>query len=214
MKTIAKTIIGLIAGIAALFVTTAFIVCDPQADFTKQSISLSDQISLSEITTKYLEKGTFKSSLKFKQNNFDYSTKEYYGQEIAIADNPQVDKILIGITNNLISRVEIWNQNNLIETKELGFMNKMTWGETQTMSIEFYDQTNEKYKGKSKISMRFYGGTGFFGDIGTISFDLTKFGDLNGNKSIGVFARTLVANPINEPEFSDHRVWKDYMSFD
>lgn len=214
MKKIAKFILGGLAGITILFATTAFIINDPQADYIKQTVSLNDQISLSEISTKNSEKGTFKSSLKFGQKSSISSTKEFYGQEIIIADNPQVDRILIGVTNNLISRIEIWNQDNLMETKELGFMAKMTWGETQTMTIDFYDQTNVKYNGKSKISMRFYDGTGFFGDIGTIDFDLTKYGDFSGDISIGVFSKSLDSNTVIEPEFSDLKIWKNYQSFD
>jgi hypothetical protein len=214
MKKITKFILGGIAVITILFATTAFIINDPQADYIKQTISLNDQISLSEIRTKNSEKGTFKSSLKFEQKSSESSTKEFYGQEIIIADNPQVDRILIGVTNNLISRIEIWNQDNLMETKELGFIDKMTWGETQSITVDFYDQTNEKYKGKSKILMRFYSGTGFLGDIGTINFDLTKYGDFNGDKSIGVFAKSLDSNSVIEPEFSDLQIWKNYQSFD
>ena len=214
MNKITKSILGVFAVIIILFATTAFIINDPQADFTKQSISLNDQIALSEITTKNLEKGNFKSSLKFKQKKFDSTTKEFYGQKIIITDNPQVDRIFIGVTNNLISRIEIWNQNNLIESKELGFMDKMTWGSTQTISIDFYDQTNERYKGTSKVTMRFYGGTGFLGDIGTINFDLTEYGDFSRNKSIGVFAKSIDSNSVNKPEFSDLRIWKNYKSFD
>lgn len=135
--------------------------------------------------------------MKFKQNNFDSPNKEYYGQEIIITDNPQIDRILIGVTNNLFSRIEIWNQNDLVETKELGLMDKMTWGETQTISIDFYDQTNERYNGESKILMHFYGGTGFFGDIATINLDLTEYGDFSGNKTIGVFAKSIDSNSVN-----------------
>ncbi len=214
MKRRTKSILSGFVGITILIAMTALIISAPRADFTTQNISLIDQITLSDITTKHLEKGTFKSSLKFKQNNFDSPTKEFYGQEIIIADNPQVDRILIGVTNNLISRIEIWNQNILIETKEIGFMNKMTWGEMQTMTVDFYDQTNDKYNGKSKISMRFYDRTGFFGDIGTINLDLTKYGDLSGHKSIGVFAKSTESNCVNEPEFSDIKIWKNYKSFD
>ncbi|MCA1752063.1 MAG: hypothetical protein ABR572_10605 [Cryomorphaceae bacterium] len=214
MKSITKFILGIFAGIAVLVATTAFIIADPQADFTKQVVSLEDRIALSEITTENLKKGTFKSSLKFKQNKSDNPSKEFYGQEIIIADNPQVDRILIGVTNNLTSRVEIWNQNNFMETKELGFMDKMTWGATQTMSIDFYDQTSCKHQGKSKISMRFYDGTGFFGDIGTIHFDLTGYGDFSGDKKIGVFAKSIDSDDVNEPEFSDLSVWKNHNSFD
>lgn len=214
MKKTAKSILGAISGIVVLFAMTAFIVSDPRADFTKQILSLNDQISLSEITTKNAVMGSFKSSVKFTQKSFNNPTKEFYGQEIVIADNPQVDKILIGVTNNLNSRVEIWNQNNLIDTKELGFMKKMTWGETQTMTIDFYDQTNEKYKGKSRISMHFHNGTGFLGDIGTINFDLTEYGDLSGDKSIGVFAKSITLKTSTKVDFADLQIWKNYKSFD
>ena len=214
MMKIAKSILGTLAAAAVLFATTAFIMSDAQADFNQQTISLSDQVSLSEITIKNLEIGTFKSSLEFEQASFECSTKEFYGQKIIIADNPHIDQILIGVTNNLISRIEIWNNDQLIETRELGFMDKMTWGEKQTLTIEFQDQTNSKYNGESRISMRFYSGTGFFGDIGTMNIDLTEYGDLSGNKSIGVFAKSLDSNSLNEPEFSDLRIWKNYRSWD
>lgn len=214
MKIITKSILSAFVGIPILFATTAFIMSDPQPDLLKKSVSLNDKIALSEITASNFEKGTFKSSVKFKQSNWDRPTKEFYGHEIIIADNPNVDKILIGVTNNLISRIEIWNQNTLVETKELGFMEKMTWGETQTMSIQFYDQTNAKYEGKSEISMHFYDGTGFFGDIGTIFFDLTEYGDFSGNKAIGVLAKSIDSNAVNEPQFSDLKVWKNFRSFD
>lgn len=62
--------------------------------------------------------------------------------------------------------------------------------------------------------MRFFNGTGFFGDIGTINMDLTKYGDLSTDKSIGVFARSINSSSVNEPEFSDLRIWKNYKSFD
>ena len=210
----AKFIFSGLAGIAILFASTAFIINDPQADFVKQALSLNDEITLSKIRTNNLKKGAFKSSVKFQQKKSDTATKEFYGQEIIIADNPQVDKILIGVTNNLISRIEIWNQDNLIESKELGFIGKMTWGETQTLSVDFYDQTNEKYLGKSKISMHFYSGTGFWGEIGTINFDLTEYGDFSGDKSIRMFAKSTESNDVNNPKFSDINIWKNYKSFD
>lgn len=128
MKTISKAILGIAAGIILLFTTTAFIISDPEPDFIKNEVELTDQISISDINTEHSTIGSFKSIVKFKQKNSDASTKEFYGQEFIVSDNPKVDRILVGVTNNLISRVEIWNQNKLIETKELGFMDKMTWG--------------------------------------------------------------------------------------
>lgn len=214
MQKITKSILGILVVIGAFLATTAFIMSDSQADFTKQSVRLHDQFSLAAIDTKNVRKGSFKSSVKFTKKAFDHNQEAFYGQVITITNNPHVDKILIGITNNLISRIEIRNQNKLIESKEMGFMNKMTWGDIQTMSVEFYDQTNGKHKGKSNILMHFYERTGFFGDIGTISFDLTKFGDLRGDKSIGVFAQTNDANTMDEPMFFDLKIWKDYNSVD
>lgn len=214
MNKMKKSILSLFAVVVTLFVTTAFIISDPKADYTNQRIRLEDQVLLSEIATKNKAIGVFKTALKFKQKKYEGKTKEFYGQQITIAENPQVDKILIGVTNNLISRIEIWNQNKLIKTKELGFMGKMTLGATHTMTVEFYDQTNEKYKGKSKISMRFYNGTGFLGDIGTINFELSDYGNFSGEKTIGVFAKGIDSKMINRPDFLDFKIWKNYRSFD
>lgn len=214
MKNKLKKIFGVVISIAVIFAITAFIIKDPKADFVKEGVNLNEHVSLSEIQSKNSEIGAFKSSIKLKQKNLESSTKEFYGLEIIISNNSYIDRILIGVTNNLISRVEIWNQNEIVETKELGFMNKMTWGVTQTISVDFYDQTNTKYMGKSKVSMRIFGGTGFFGDIGTICVDLTKYGDLSGNKSLGAFAKSIDSDSVNEPEFSDLKIWKNYKSLD
>lgn len=214
MNRISKSILGILTGFILLFITTAFIFSDPTADFLKNELKLTDQVALSDISANNSWTGNFKSSVKFKQANFNSPNKEFYGQEIRISDNSKIEKILIGVTNNLISRIEIWNQNELIETKELGFMNKMTWGQVQKMTVIFYDQTNSKYSGQSKISMRFYSGTGFFGDIGTINLDLTEYGDLSGDKNFKLFAKSINSEFSNEPEFSDLQIWKNYTSFD
>jgi hypothetical protein len=214
MRNIAKFILFLAAGAATLLATTAFIISDPQADFIKPEVSPNDPVHLSDIQTKNSEVGAFKTSVEFKQNSGKRIAKEFYGMEIAIQENPQVEKIRIGVTSNLLSRVEIWNQDQLVKSEELGFMKKMTWGQTQTLSVEFYDQTHEKYKGKSQISMRFYDGTGFWGDIGTLNLGLTAYGDMSTHKSIGVFASSLDSSTLNKPEFSDLQIWKNYRSFD
>lgn len=214
MKKITKSILGILAVLAILFAATAFMISDPDPDLIKEKISQNDRISLSDLSTKNLEAGMFKTTVEFSQNRFENTPKAFYGQEIIISGNPKLDRILIGVTNNLISRVEIWNRNELIETKELGFMDKMTWGEPHTMAVDFYDQTNKRYRGKSKISMRFFRGTGFFADLGTINVDLTKYGDLSVDKSIGVFAKSIDSNRVIAPVFSDFKVWKNYKSFD
>lgn len=200
--------------IAFIVITTGFIVYSPKADFEREKVKLSDLFSISDLTTKNAAIGNFKTAVKFSQKPMNYSSKEFYGQEILLKNNPTIDRICIGITNNHIARIEVWNKNELIEAKELGFMNKMTWGENQSMVIDFYDQTNKKYAGKSKISMRFYEGTGFFGDIATISLSLTKYGDLNIEKSVKLFAKSLEAEKVHEPNFTTFRIWKNYTSWD
>lgn len=214
MRKIIRLSFLILTGIVCLFVTTAFLISDPGPDYFKPKVSSFDQISISDITTVNSAMGNFKTSVNFRQNCHESSSKEFYGQEMKFENNPNIDRIFIGITNNLISRLEIWNKSELIETKELGFMKKMTWGEEQTMVIDFQDQTNSKYQGKSKISLRYYSGTGFFGDIGTISFDLTDYGDLSGNKVISLFAKSLDSESLTKPVFSDFSIWKNFRSAD
>src|SRR5690606_37280213 len=129
-------------------------------------------------------------------------------QRITISGNPNVDRVDIGITSNLISRMEIWKADKLVEVKELGFMAKMTWGKMQRLSVEMMDESNSRYSGKSQIRMRFTDGTGFFGDIGTLSFDLTPYGSFAGEKTIDVFQKTLVDDKdLARGEFANLRVW-------
>jgi hypothetical protein len=214
MKKFTKTISLIISGFILLFVTTAFMVTDDKADYIKEDLSGFEIISLSAIETDHTEMGNFKTSVNFRQISSALANKEFYGQEIRINNNPKIDRILIGVTNNLISRIEVWNKDRLLEIKELGFMNKMTWNDTQTMTVQFYDQTNFKHNGKSKIAMRFYSGTGFFGDIGTINLDLTAYGDLSADKEVLLFSKSLKSNKIKEPSFSNLQIWKNYKSFD
>lgn len=214
MKKITKLAIAFLLGAIVFTATTAFILIHPEPDFSEKNVFLNKPISIFELPTENQAIGFFKTFLKFKQDNFNSLSKEFYGQEIYIAENPKVDRILIGVTNNLISRVEIWNKGKLMETRELGFVGKMTWGEMQTMTVEFYDQSNRRYKAESKISMRFYSGTGFLGDIGTMHMDLTEYGNFSGPKSVGVFAKPIDSNNVNQPEFSEFKIWKNFKSVD
>jgi hypothetical protein len=142
-------------------------------------------------------------------------TKEFYGQEITIGGNQKLDRIRVGVTSNLISRIELWNENELVAQKELGFMNKMTWGGEQELSVVFFDQNQSKHQGKAGITMRFFEGKGFLGDIGTISMDLTEFGRLTGNKSITTFHTSVEENcSLNQSYFTDLRIWKNYAPID
>ncbi len=193
----------------------AFTAQDPRPDYIMPDLSGFDPVPLPSLQTGNEQQGMFKSTVSFLRNAGAEPQKEFYGQEIRISGNDKLDKILIGITNNLNSRIEAWNGNHLVEAKELGFMKKMTWGSGQELSVEFYSQDNAKYPGKSRISLRFYEGPGFFGDIGNIQMDLTPYGNLSGAKSIGLFAKPLDGTALQtEPAWKNLRVWKHYNSFD
>ncbi len=199
---------------ALAFTITAFVMQNPKADYKLNQLAGFDGISLEKVSSDHTQHGMFKSTVTFQGPAKRINAREFYGQEILIRDNDQVDRILIGVTNNLISRIEIWNKGKLIETEELGFVSKMTWGARQKMVVQFYDQTNSRYRGKSKIRMRFYSGTGFLGDIGTINYDLTKYGDLSGEKEIALFAKSLEGSLQSYPGFTNLRIWKNFNSFD
>lgn len=214
MNNSTKTIVIISISMTLFLLSVIYFVSDSSPDFIKEDISNSDVVNLSEIPTKNLRTGCFKSAVKFQLSDVNNSEKSFWGQRIFIANNPNLDEVLVGVTNNLISRVEIWNKGTMLKAKELGFVGKMTWGEIQTIAVEFYDQNNLKYSGESKLSMRFYKSNGFLGDIGTIQVDLTKYGDLSGDKTIGVFAKSFDNQAAISPYFSDLKIWNNYNSFD
>lgn len=202
----------LLAPVALLALTPAvliFLLRDPQPDFRQAAPKNGDHIALDAVQSGHDRAGTWKSVAAFRTLS-PASEHAFFGQEILIKGNEQLDRIRIGITGNLISRVQIWKQDQLVDTKELGFVGKMTWGKTLRMSVDFHDATNAKYAGKSKVHLRCYSGSGFLGDVATISMDLSDYGDLSGAKSIGVFSE----GPQQIVDFAELRIWKNYQSFD
>ncbi len=209
MKKLFKKLLAPAALLALTPAVLAFLLRDPQPDLTQTAPQNEDHIALDAVRSNHDRAGTWKSVAAFRTLS-PASERSFFGQEILVRGNKQLDRIRIGITGNLISRVEIWQQDQLVETKELGFVGKMTWGRTHRMSVDFRDATNAKYAGKSNIQMRCYNGSGFLGDVATISMDLSDFGDLSGAKSIGVFSE----GPQQAAYFADLRIWKNYQSFD
>lgn len=209
MKKLFKKLLAPAALLALTPAVLFFLMRDPQPDFRQVSPQFNQFKALNEVPSDHDRAGTWKSVATFRTLS-PASERSFFGQEIVVQGNEQLDRIRIGITGNLISRVEIWRQNQLLETKELGFVGKMTWGRTHRMSVDFCDATNAKYAGKSNIQMRCYNGSGFLGDVATISMDLSDYGDLSGAKSIGVFSK----GPQQTVDFAELRIWKNYQSFD
>lgn len=189
---------------------------DPQSDFQMNKPVEGKAIFLNEIVSANEEKGAFKSSIDFKFPDFNTMTaRGFYGQRLRVVGNPNVDRIDIGITSNLISRVELWKGEDLVEVKELGFMNKMTWGDVQRLSVEMVDENHSRSKGRSNIKMRFTKGIGFFGDIGTINVDLTPYGSFAGSKAVEVFQKPVEDDSmISRGEFSNLKIWKNFTTAD
>jgi len=184
-------------------------------DFNLDNLKDFEGVSTKEIGTANEEMGWLKTQVTFSGQGQLANTKEFYGQVITIDGNHKLDRICVGVTSNLISRIEMWNDNELVAQKELGFMNKMTFGGEQELSVVFFDQNQSKHDGKAGITMRFFEGTGFLGDIGTISMDLTEFGNLTGNKSIATFQASIEENrSLNQSYFTDLRIWKNYAPID
>lgn len=215
-KKVLKWLGGLSVLLLAIILIAGFSFSDPQADVNIADPIEGKAVILSEVLTKFTKVGVFKSSVDFHSpNRNEIKGRDFYGQRITIAGNPNVDRIDIGITSTLISRVEIWNGDELVEVKELGFMDKMTWGDAQRLYAEMMDETNSRYSGKSEVKMRFTKGSGFFGDIGTLSFDLSKYGSFAGEKTIDVFQKSLVAqSALQKGAFTNLKVWRNFASAD
>lgn len=195
-------------------ITTFIIMSDPAPDFRKTVITMADQFSVDSIQSKHHQQGMLKSVVSLSMNASASDSILFYGQDIRLDGNEALDRILIGVTNRLISRIELWNRDQLIEEKELGFMKKMTSGKCYELAVDIRDHTNKKYPGKSMITLRYYKGSGFFGDVGTIQMDLSAFGDITGRKTISFFAKGLDQDKQLQAEFSNLRIWKNYSSFD
>ena len=114
MKTIKNFSLVLVSILIILCTGTAFIISDPTADFELKELSIDDRIPLAQISTQNSRKGMFKSAVHFSQNPADLGEMDFYGQEILISENPNIDKILIGIKSNHNTRIELWNMGSLL----------------------------------------------------------------------------------------------------
>lgn len=208
------TILFLCAFGAAIlaFGSLAFAMSDPQPDFAA-TVDQSQHISLRQLETRNQQVGVFKSSVSVLEPVTEVEGTTFYGQRVNIAENNRIDKILVGVTSNLISRVEFWKNDSLVDVKELGFVGKTTRGQPHNLTVTFSDETNPKYN--SKITMQFHSGSGFFGDIGVINLDLSPYGNLSGNKEISVFAKSLTtSSDAPHIEFGTLKIWKNFHSTD
>lgn len=91
----------------------------------------------------------------------------------------------------------------------------MTYGQKQKLAIQFSEYSNTCISNrKSGIRMQMYHHTPFFGSVANINCDLSKYGDLSGEKEISVFAKSIESDRQPQINFSNFRVWKNFSSFD
>lgn len=209
-----KALVFAICGIVLTYGIVGFAFSDPSPDFNQTNISIEDLVYLNEIDSKNSYNGSFKAMVELTQLEDENFGNDFYGMDIRISDNEKIDRISVGVTNNRIARMEIWNKDILVETLEKGFVGKMTHGDIQNLSIAFYSPNAQKPHRKTTLQVRFYEGSGFLGDIGTLNMDLSKYGNLNGEKSIQLFAITKEYKSIPMPGFTNFQVWKDFESAD
>ncbi|MEZ4984608.1 MAG: hypothetical protein R2795_06185 [Saprospiraceae bacterium] len=81
---------------------------DPVADYTSQDVQLEASVPC-RILQPAIPKEVFSSEVSIKQGTVEGAYQAFYGQKMSIAGN-DVDSILVGVTNNLISRIEVWHQ--------------------------------------------------------------------------------------------------------
>ncbi|MEM9051056.1 MAG: hypothetical protein AAGC47_03295 [Bacteroidota bacterium] len=209
MKKSIKFISVLALSLILLISVTAFITADPNPS---EVISTPRFESFLETTHSDLASANWKSEVTFTHLPSADEPKEFYGQEIRFKEGVEIDRILIGITNNLIARVEVWKGEELVDVKEKGFVGKMSWGESQSMIIDYYgDERNQQ---KNRIAMRFNGGSSFFGDIATMQYDLSKYEGSVETSEVSLFAKSLEGEMERSPEFSDFSIWHGMNSLD
>ena len=211
MNKIVQYFLFAMALVVVTLMTVVLIHKNQKADFRVQNLNGFEGVSIYDIETNNSLEGHLKTSLIFNTKN-QSNYKEFYGQELRIKDNLKVDLILIGITNHLISRIEVWNNGQLIDIKEKGFLGKTNWGSDHKMVVEIKNVGNNNIQ--KELYMRFYRGSGFLGDTGGIDFDLTELNILNDNIEFSVFAKSLESEMKFHPMFKNLEIWKNYVTLD
>lgn len=197
------------ATLLALFIFTltlsAFIIKAPAPDFYQAEISNATSIFYKDINTHNTHEGTFKSLVNLNMTPVSNDANEFYGYRIEIKNHPQIDAILIGISNQLISKIELWNKGQIVSSKQQDFIEKLNWGKTQNMSVEL---VNKPFCNETKIHMRFYKKSGFVGDIASIDMDLSDFHIMEDINSISLIQESDSGN-TPESLFKNLSIWKN-----
>ncbi|MCH2215941.1 MAG: hypothetical protein MK086_12295 [Flavobacteriales bacterium] len=209
MKKSIKFITVLALSLILFIFITAFITAEPKPTEVIDAPSFESVLNIDRGKS---FSTNWKSEVTFNHLPSADQPKEFYGQEIKFMGGFEIDRMLIGITNNLIARIEVWKGEELVEVKEKGFVGKMSWGESQSMIIDYYG--DEERQQKNRIAMRFNGGSSFFGDIATIQYDLSKYEGFKEAREVSLFAKSLESEMNRSPEFSRFSFWQGTNSMD
>ncbi len=148
-------------GATSILGAAIFFIADPSPDHFVQVVAEGQQTPLGQITTRNTAFGAFKSEVAFNHKIKSDQGKAFYGYELSISGNDQLDRIAISITNNPITRMEIWGNGNKVDrTARTRICRQDELATTKTMSLVFYDQTNTSIP-DAVISLRLFSGRGF-----------------------------------------------------
>ncbi len=213
-----RILIKIAMGSSLIFLTLLllrFTTFNASPHFKQEDLTGFSCVGFADIPPKNIQQNAFIARVQFSRPANMEPEKEFYGQRITFENNPNLTHIDIGITSNLIARVELWNNDTLKDVKEQGFVGKMTWGNNQWLETSFHTRTLAKYDNTCRIKLSFYEGIGFWGKIAEISYNLTGFRDVTSPKSLSLFAKPLHTATVEQtPDFSNLMIWKGQHSFD
>lgn len=214
MKSLLKFLVFSLTAIGLFYTILALSYKDPKPSCFHEKLPV-EAIAIHELEAANDKEGVFKSEVKLSYKRWDSKKKNFSGLKIEVEDNPSIDQIFIGQTNNMNCRIELWNKNQMIAYEEKGFMAKIEWPDPFTLSMEFFDQDYLRSPNESRIRFKVFQGSDFTGDSGYLSFDLSQFGSFTGKKFVSSFS-VLLENrmPTEEVSFADLCIWKNHRSAD
>ncbi|MEQ8908876.1 MAG: hypothetical protein RIC95_06775 [Vicingaceae bacterium] len=214
MKSLFKVLAFSFIAILLFYTTLALSYKDPEPSCFHEKLPV-EAIAIHELQAVNNKAGVFKSEVELQYQEWNCKRKNFSGLKVEVNDNPSVDAIFIGQTNNLNCRIELWKDEQMIAYEEKGFMAKIELPDPFTLSMEFFDQENQRQPNQASIRFKVFQGSDFTGDSGNLSFDLSQFGDFSGKKYVSSFSLVLEdRNPTEEVSFADLSIWKNHRSGD
>ena len=218
---ISRIILQFIAAVLILPIATlgilSFSFADPYPDFSSSKLADFQGISSEIFNSANTKNGAFKAEVILANESKDQDF-QFKGFELNISDNSAIDKILAGITNENIIKVELWKNDHLIFSQTQPFKGFMKNNKEYMLSLDMFDSSLKKYKGKSHLSMRLRNGNGFLGsisEIAEINIDLSAYNINLSKKELRLFTNATNNMLSNlDRHFANINYWGNSISAD